>query len=928
MLKEGNGSAAATHRQARWLAITALIGTLALSAAAASGGVVSTQVLEDTPDHIVIRYDLGDFTQTPVFIDHQQYTKITLGKESISLTAGEPELPTVCRSVRIPDDAEMDIRVLSSEFKEYTGIHVIPSKGSLPRTINPAGVPYTFGSAYSQDAFYPGQLATLRSPYILRDLRGQTVVLNPFQYNPVTMTLHAYTSVTVEVFKTGPGQTNVLQPSHRKLSRAFNDLYKHQFLNPGLRYDPLDEEGDLLIICYDAWLPNIAPLVEHKNSIGIETTAVGVSTIGSSSTAIKDYIQNLYDTTDLAFVLLVGDIAQIPSVTVGYAASDPSYCKLAGGDDYPEIMIGRFSAENAGQVDTQVLRTIQYEDDQATTQDWFWKGTGIASSLGAGAGDEGQSDYDHEDEIRDWLLDFGYTHVDQLYDTVGATAAQVTAALNEGRGIVNYTGHGWQGGWSSTGFGSTDVNALVNDGKLPFVISVACYTGEFHTGTCFGEAWLRATNGATGQPTGAIGFYGSTISQDWAPPMEGQDEFNILYTSPEEPYHFFGTLCFAGSCSMMDAYGSGGVTEFNHWTVFGDPTVRIIGVSYLPPVKIDVPDGLPRYLDPGQPTTLVVQIDDGRETLAPDSALLNYRYDDGDFISVPLVALGDSLYEATLPVTTCDDVPEFYFSAQGDLGTMMYWPGTEDAPEPWKAVVATVTVIFDDNFETDLGWTVVDTAVESGSWERGTPIGGDIEGAPKADFDGSGMCFLTGNMIDGDIDGGPTRLVSPIIDLSGTEDPVLTFAWWWYNDDQDLDYLVAQVSSNGGTSWSLLARIFDHDDEPSEWIPCEYHLADYIPLTSEVQIRFSASDTPNNSIDEAAVDAVRIIDVTCSLGHPGDLNCDGVVDYADIDPFVEALSCVGGVNWPYDCPWTNADCNGDGEVNYDDIDAFVALIGS
>ncbi len=61
---------------------------------------------------------------------------------------------------------------------------------------------------------------------------------------------------------------------------------------------------------------------------------------------------------------------------------------------------------------------------------------------------------------------------------------------------------------------------------------------------------------------------------------------------------------------------------------------------------------------------------------------------------------------------------------------------------------------------------------------------------------------------------------------------------------------------------------------------------------------------------------------------PGDMNCDGIVDFDDIDPFVEALGYPGGAGWPYACPWINGDCNGDGQVNFDDIDPFVALIGT
>ncbi len=61
---------------------------------------------------------------------------------------------------------------------------------------------------------------------------------------------------------------------------------------------------------------------------------------------------------------------------------------------------------------------------------------------------------------------------------------------------------------------------------------------------------------------------------------------------------------------------------------------------------------------------------------------------------------------------------------------------------------------------------------------------------------------------------------------------------------------------------------------------------------------------------------------------PGDMDCDGAVDFDDMDLLVEALTYPGGAGWPHACAWTNGDCTGDGAVDFDDIDPFVALIGS
>ena len=60
---------------------------------------------------------------------------------------------------------------------------------------------------------------------------------------------------------------------------------------------------------------------------------------------------------------------------------------------------------------------------------------------------------------------------------------------------------------------------------------------------------------------------------------------------------------------------------------------------------------------------------------------------------------------------------------------------------------------------------------------------------------------------------------------------------------------------------------------------------------------------------------------------PGDMNCDSVVNFVDINPFVLALTGQASYEAAYPaCYWLNADCNGDGNVNFADINPFVALL--
>ncbi len=59
----------------------------------------------------------------------------------------------------------------------------------------------------------------------------------------------------------------------------------------------------------------------------------------------------------------------------------------------------------------------------------------------------------------------------------------------------------------------------------------------------------------------------------------------------------------------------------------------------------------------------------------------------------------------------------------------------------------------------------------------------------------------------------------------------------------------------------------------------------------------------------------------------GDLNCDGSVDFFDIDAFVLAVTDPAAYEVTYpDCDIMRADCNGDGAADFFDIEPFVGLL--
>jgi hypothetical protein len=556
----------------------------------------------------------------------------------------------------------------------------------------------------------------------------------------------------------------------------------------------------MLIISHDPWIANMAPFVTHKAAVGITANVVGVSTIGNNAGSIKSYIQNAYDTGNLAFVLLVGDIAQVASFMSQGGASDPEYSKLAGNDDYPEILVGRFSAGTPAEVDTQVQRTISYETLPATEADWFWKGTGVASAEGAGAGDEGQSDKQHSEEIRGWLLGAGYTEVDQIYDP-GASASQVSFAVNAGRGVINYTGHGWPYGWSTTGFDNGDVNSLTNTGMLPFIVTVACNNGEFESyDTCFAEAWMRATH--AGQPAGAIGIYASSISQSWAPPMEAQDEFNLLLTDPDEPYHSLGALCFAGSSSMMDDYGYSGVNMFDTWILFGDPSLRVRGSAgpqglVVEPAVVWRAEG--HAGGPFAPQSMQYTLTNVGSSPIFYGTVLNVPWLSADR-PLGMIGGGESVF---VTLTIDESVRSFDNGTYSDVVRFVNVSTHEgDTARRVELSVGIPMLHGQWSFDDTPGW------ITEGEWAFGQPTGqgGDFLGHPDPDS-GATDENVYGVDLHGDYDavvGGPYYLTTGTLGLEGVHGATLRFQRWLNTEAMPKASVTIEATSGASLEWTQL----------------------------------------------------------------------------------------------------------------------------
>src|SRR5690606_15679009 len=252
---------------------------------------------------ITFTHRLEPFKEAKVTINNEAYQNFGAVSKVVLAHLGEPALPYYAKAVLLPNLGTASLSVEHDGFYEINGISVAPSKGILTRNTDPKDVPYRFGEVYNQDTFYPGELAVMNEPFVLRKTRGAGISLFPYQYNPVTKTLRVYQNLRVKV-TIDPSQTgiNEINPKGLPLHEdAFASIYAKTFLNPPplqqANYNVVPENGELLIIVPGEYAESIAPLVDWKIKKGIKTTVIQVNPNPTvTDTEIKTIVQDFYAT--------------------------------------------------------------------------------------------------------------------------------------------------------------------------------------------------------------------------------------------------------------------------------------------------------------------------------------------------------------------------------------------------------------------------------------------------------------------------------------------------------------------------------------------------------------------------------------------------------------------------------------------------------
>ena len=293
------------------------------------------------------------------------------------------------------------------------------------------------------------------------------------------------------------------------------------------------------------------------------------------------------------------------------------------------------------------------------------------------------------------------------------------------------------------------------------------------------------------------------------------------------------------------------------------------------------PAGLQTQIAPGNIVTLEVAVTGlGGVTPVAGSGQLFYSVNGAPFQSKPLRDEGPGLFSVKLPpMIACADEIRYYVTCDSVSNGTYNDPPT--APTSfYEAIGATGTAtIYEEHFEgTAPGWSVVNTNISTGAWQvavpNGTTTGGQFAAPPEDAEAGVQFtsCFVTQNGPPGgpatssDVDGGPTDLFSPPIDLDGT-DGFISYSRWFFSSGTDT--LEVSISPNGIT-WTNLETVASGGT--NQWTVKTFRVSEFITPSSTVQVRFRTADQPNNSVTEAAIDLFRVDSFLCECAPICQLN--------------------------------------------------------
>jgi hypothetical protein len=290
-----------------------------------------------------------------------------------------------------------------------------------------------------------------------------------------------------------------------------------------------------------------------------------------SPQAIKDFLQFARSSWQRAprFLLLVGDASLDPKNYLGLGDADFVPTRLLDtatmetasdgwladfdGDGVEDLAVGRLPVRTPAEAAAVVSKLIAYE--QSAPMD------GVLLVADA------NRDFDFAAASRQLqgLIPqrLAVESLDENQMSTAAVKQRLIESINQGKKLINYSGHGSASLWRGEVLTAGDAATLANEGRLPLFVMMTCLNGYFHDPAIesLAESLMKAEHG------GAMAVWASS----------GMTEPSAQAAMNQEFYRqFFGDAGLRiGEAIIKAKSAASNMDTRQTWLLFGDPTMRV-----------------------------------------------------------------------------------------------------------------------------------------------------------------------------------------------------------------------------------------------------------------------------------------------------------------------------------------------------------------
>ncbi|MFH2142569.1 MAG: C25 family cysteine peptidase [Bacteroidota bacterium] len=589
-------------------------------------------IVQDEINSILISNSIDKIHTIQVKTKNGVFTQLLVDGFTKNNSYGKPNLPVFNKLIEIPHGANIKVNIISYDLEivdlNNLGLtnKIFPCQPSVNKSIDPDNIEFVYDELFYQvNEYYGGPNGKVDELGIMRGIQIGRISIEQFSYNPVLNILKIYNNIKIEIKFENVDYALNKSIKENKFSPVFDNMLSQKLINynKSTQKDVITAYPVKYVIVSDPMFQaDLELFVKWKTMKGFNVIEAYTDdpNVGTTTTSIKSYLQDLYDAatpSDPAptYVLFVGDIAQIPvfTGTTEPHVTDLYYCEYTGGGDvFPEVYYGRFSANNSQQLQPQIIKTLEYEQylfPDPSFLDEVVLVSGVDASFAPIQGN-GQINYGTDNYFN---ISHNITSHTYLYgsgspitsDQPGAAAA-IISNISNGVGFVNYTAHCGPSGWGDPSFTTADIPGLTNAHKYPLSIGNCCSSNEFQELECFGEALLRA------EDKGALGHIGGSNSTYWdedywwgvgATTVSANPVYDTHLGAYDGAFHDHGETedkWFISNGQILHngnlAVAEGGGAYQYYWEIYhlmGDPSIMTyfsvppaIDATYLNPVQV------------------------------------------------------------------------------------------------------------------------------------------------------------------------------------------------------------------------------------------------------------------------------------------------------------------------------------------------------